>query len=106
MSVNSLSGSVGGEHPALAGGVAGRFHHDELAVAGAAGADVEALVVVLVDEHVGGVGRSAHVAVELVLALLLLVLDGVEEREIVRRPDNRADALDRAGQESRRFRDP
>ena len=38
---------------ALGGGVAGGFHDEEFAVAGAAGAEVEALVVVLVDEHVG-----------------------------------------------------
>ena len=92
-------GLGGGQHPRLAGGVAGRLHHHVLAVAGAARAHIEALVVVLVDQHVGGIGRAAHVAVELVLALLLLVLDGVEESEIVGRPYHRAHALHGARQQ-------
>ena len=78
--------------------MAAGFEDDVLAVAGAARADVEALVVVLVDEHVGGVGRAERVAVELELALLLFVFDGVEEGEVVGRPGHGADALDRAGE--------
>ena len=40
------------EDAGFGGGVAGRLHHQEFAVAGAADAEVEALVVVLVDENV------------------------------------------------------
>ena len=76
-------GFGGRQHPGFGGGVAGRFQHQELAVAGAACAQVEALVVVLVDQLVLGVGRAEGVAPKLVLALLLFVLDGVEEGQIV-----------------------
>ena len=79
-------GLVGGEDAALGGGVAAGFEDDEFAVAGAARADVEALVVVLVDEDVGGVGRVEGVAEELELTLLFFVFDGVEERDVVGRP--------------------
>ena len=91
-------GLVGGEDAGLGGGVAGGFHDEEFAVAGAADAEVEALVVVLVDEDVGGVRRAEGVTPELELALLLLVFDGVEEGAIVGGPDDGADALDFAGQ--------
>src|SRR5579859_4103013 len=67
-------GLIGGEHVAFAGGVAGGFEHDVLAVAGAASADVEALIIVLVDEDVLRVRRVKRVAEELELALLLFVL--------------------------------
>ena len=46
-------GLVGGQDAGFGGGVAGRLHDQEFAVAGAANAEVEALVVVLVDEYVG-----------------------------------------------------
>ncbi len=91
-------GLGGGEDARFGGDVAGRFEHDEFAVAGAARGQVEALVVVLIDEHVGGVRRAEGVAPELVLALLLLVLDGVEEGAVVGGPDDGADALDLAGE--------
>ena len=77
--------------------MAAGFEDDVFAVAGAARADVEALVVVLVDEDVGGVGRAEGVAEELELALLLFVFDGVEEGCIVGGPDDGADALDFTG---------
>ena len=86
MTVNSAGGLVGGEDEALGGGVAGGFEDDEFAVAGAAGANVEALVVVLVDEHVVGVRSVERVAPELELALLLFVFDGVEQGACCRRP--------------------
>ncbi len=55
-------GIVGGEHAGFAGDVAGRFKDDEFAVAGAACAQVEALVVVLVDQNVFSVRSAALVA--------------------------------------------
>ncbi len=94
MSLNSPAGSSAGSDVAFGGGVAGGLEDEEFAVAGAAGADVEALVVVLVDEHVVRVGRAARVTPELELALLLFVFDGVEERGVVGGPDDRAHALD------------
>ena len=66
--------------------MAAGFEDDEFAVAGAAGANVEALVVILIDEDVGGVWRVEGVAIELELALLLFVFDGVEEGACCRRP--------------------
>ncbi len=72
-------GFAGGEKPALGGDVAGGFEDDVLAVAGASGGEIEALVVVLKNQHVGGVGRAEGVAPELELALLLFVFDGVEK---------------------------
>ena len=87
-------GIVGGEDVALAGDVAGGFENDVFAVAGAACAEVEALVVVLIDEHVGGVIGAEDVAVELVLALLFFVFDRVEQGSVIRGPGDGADALD------------
>ena len=94
MTMNLASRLIGGEHEALGGGVAGRFEDDEFAVAGAPGADVEALVVVLVDEHVVAMRRVKRVAKELKLALLLFIFDGVEKAGIVSRPGDGAHALD------------
>ncbi len=91
-------GLIGGEYEALSGGVAGGFEDDVFAVAGAAGADVEALVVVLIDEYVVGMGSAESVAKELELALLLLVFDGVKERGVVCGPGDGAYALDFAGE--------
>jgi hypothetical protein len=72
-------GLVGGQHPRFGRGVAGRFQYQEFAVAGAAGAQIEALVVVLADDDIGGVRRAQGMAQQLVLALLHLVFNGVEE---------------------------
>ena len=44
------------------------------------------------------VGAAERVALELELALLLFVFDGVEERAIVGGPDDGADALDFSGE--------
>ena len=88
----------GGQHLAFSRGVAGGFQDDEFAVAGAAGAEVEALVVVLVDQHVAGSGRAACVTPELVLALLLLVFDGSRRACVVGGPDDGAYALDFSGE--------
>src|SRR5579862_7840064 len=90
-------GAIGGEHARLGGDVAGRFENDEFAIAGAADADVEALIVVLVKERVVAVRGAKVVAKELELALLLLVFNGVEETCIVGGPNDGADALDGAG---------
>ena len=78
--------------------MAGRFEDDEFAVAGAADAEVEALVVVLIDEHIFGVLRAEGVPPELELALLLLVFDGVKKCPVVGGPDDGADALDFSGE--------
>ena len=86
------------EERGFAGDVAGRLKDDIFAVAGAAGADVEALVVVLVDEHVGGVVRSERVAIELELALLLFVFDGVEHRLVIGGPYDGTGAFHRSRQ--------
>ena len=43
---------VGSKEPAFCGDVAGCFHHQELAVACASGAEVEALVVILIDQRI------------------------------------------------------
>ena len=78
-------------------------HHDmNLPSRVRASAQVEALVVVLIDQHVAGVRRAKRVPPKLVLALLLLVLDGVKKRAIVGGPDDRADALDLTRRASRR----
>ena len=77
--------------------MAGRFDDQKFAVAGAACAEVEALIVVLADHDVGGVRRAEGVAQQLVLALLLLVFDGVEEGAVVGGPDDGANALDFIG---------
>ena len=83
----------------FAGGVAAGFDEDVLAVAGAAYADVEALVGFFIDECVVG-GRVAQgVAENLVLAFRLLVFDGVEEHRSVRCPGERADALGGVGEQ-------
>jgi hypothetical protein len=74
--------------------VAGGFHHQEFAVAGAAYANIETLVVVLVDEFISRVKRDERVAPKLELALLLFVFDGVEEGAVVSGPDYGADTLD------------
>ena len=91
-------GLVGGEDAGFGGGVAGRFQNEEFAIAGAADAEVEALVVVLVDECVGRVLRAEGVPPELELALLLLVFDGVEKGGIFGGPDDGADAFDFSGE--------
>ena len=91
-------GLIGGEDEGLGGGVAGGFEHDVFAIAGAAGADVEALIVVLVDEDVVGMRRVQCVAVKLKLALLLFVFDGVESCFVVVGPGDRAYALDFSGE--------
>ncbi len=46
-------GLVSGQDAGFGGGVAGRLHDQEFAVAGAANAEIEALIVVLVDEYIG-----------------------------------------------------
>ena len=76
--------------------MAGRFKHDEFAVARAARAQIEAFIVFLNNQHICCVRRAERVPPKLVLALLLLVLDGVKESPIVGGPDERAYALDLA----------
>ena len=89
---------VGWKDAALGGGVAAGFEDDEFPVASTACADVEALIVVLLDENIGGVRRLKGVAIKLKLALLLFVFDGVEERAVVGCPGDGAYALDFAGE--------
>ena len=91
-------GLLGGEYEALSRSVAGGFEDDVLSVAGASSANVEALIVVLIDENVVGVRHTELMAEELELALLLLVLDGIEDCFIVSGPGDRANALDFSGQ--------
>lgn len=81
-------GIVGGEDPGFGCDVTCRFEDKKFSVASAAGANVEALVVVLVDEFVVRVKGAAGVAPELELALLFLVFNGVEERLIIGCLDN------------------
>ena len=81
-------GIVGGEDPGFGCDVTCGFEDEKFAVASAAGANVEALVVVLVDEFVLRVGGAAGVTPELELALLFLVLNGVEECLIIGGPDD------------------
>ena len=97
---------VRSQHPRLAGRMAGRLHDDVLAVSGPTRRQVESFIVVLIDQHVVRVRRAKHVPPQLELPLLLLVLNGVKKRAIVRRPDHRPHALDLAWQASRRFQDP
>ena len=77
---------IGRERPAFRRRVTSRFKDEVLTIARAANAHIEALVVVLVDEHVGAVFCAEYVAIQLELALLFLVLDGIEQRPIVGRP--------------------
>ena len=87
-------GRGGGEELLFTRGVTGRSQDQKFAVASTPSADVETLVCLLVDEHVFGVRSSHDVAKELVLALLLLVFDGIKEGAIVAGPHDGADALD------------
>jgi len=68
------------EKPRFTCGVARRFHDQEAAVAGAPGAKVEALIVILIDQHIRGMRCSARMPPKLILALLFFILHGVEER--------------------------
>ena len=99
---NSPVGSAAARKRILVGGVAGGFDHEVLAVAGAADADVEALVFFVEDEGVFGGGRAEGVAEDVVLALGGLVLGGVEEGAGVGGPGEGADALGGVGQVGRR----
>src|SRR6185437_691850 len=87
----------------LRGGVAARFQNDVGAVARAARPNVDALVAILVDEDVSRIGSAAHVPPELELALLLIVLNGVEQMEAVGGPHDGSHALHRAGKQFARF---
>src|ERR1035441_275080 len=89
-------GLGGCEDMRFSGDVAGRFEHNEFAVACASRAQIETLVVLLEDQHIGGVRRAERVPPKLVLALLLLVLDGIKQGPIVGGPDKRTYALDLA----------
>jgi len=89
---------IGRQHPRFRCNMAGGLHHNELAVARAPRAQIEALIVFLIDQHVVRVRRAADVPEELKLPLLFLVLDGVKERAAVRRPHDGADAFDLFGQ--------
>ncbi len=79
-------GIGGGEEAVLVGGVAGGFDHQVLAVAGAADADVEALIGLVEDDCVFAGGSADGVAEDMVLALGDLVLSGVEEGAGIGRP--------------------
>ncbi len=89
---------VGGEEAVLVGGVGAGFDHEVLAVAGAADAEVEALVLFVEDEGVLLGGGAEGVAEEVVLALGGLVFGGVEEGARVGGPGDGADALGGVGQ--------
>ncbi len=78
--------------------MAGALEHQVPVVAGAPGTDIEALIGLLVDQDVGRLRGSQHVAEELVLAFGFLVLDGVKQGAIIRRPHHRADPLCLVGQ--------
>ena len=90
-------GIGGGEEAILVGGVAAGFDHEVLAVAGAADAEVEALVFFVEDEGVFGGGRAEGVAEDAVLALGDFVLGGVEEGARVVGPGEGADAFGGVG---------
>jgi hypothetical protein len=79
-------------------GVAGALENEVLAVASASRSNVEAFIGLFVYKHVFRMQSSEPMAVELKLALLLLVLDGIEEGPIVGSPDDGANALDSLGQ--------
>src|SRR5450631_3114559 len=89
-----LLGSGSWEKLLFACGVTGCSKDEIFAVASAPGADVETLICLLVDEHILCVWSAHNVAVELVLALLFLVFNGIKESAIVAGPDDGADALD------------
>ncbi len=89
---------IGGQELLFAGGVAGAFEHDVLAVARAAGADIEALVGFFVNQDIFGLRPSHDVAEELVLPFGFLILNGVEEGAVIGGPDDRADALGLVGE--------
>ena len=84
---------VGGQKAELVGGVAAGLDHEVEAVAGAADAEVETLVLFVEDEVVFGGGCAEGVAEDAVLALGGLVLGGVEEGARVGGPGQRSDAL-------------
>ena len=88
---------LGVEVAALVGGVAAGLHHQVLAVAGLADAEVEAFVPLFVDQGVVSGRISQPVPEEFVLALRDLVFGGVEERMRVCRPHQRPDTLGRIG---------
>ena len=90
---------IGGQELFFAGGVAGALEHDVLAVARAAGADIEALVGFFINQDILGLRSPHHVAEELVLAFGFLVLNGVEEGAVVRAPDYGAHALGLVGED-------
>ena len=91
-------GRLGREEPALGRGVAAGLHQKILAVAGLADAEVEALVLLFVDDDILAGGRAQRVAEEMVVALGDLILGGVEEGLRVGGPGDRADAQSGIGQ--------
>ncbi len=96
-------GRVGLQDAGLRGRVAGALHHDPRAAPRAADADVEPLVLLLVEQGVGGRGRPDLVPVDAVRALRRLVLDGVEEGLPVRGPRDARDAQHPLGKERARL---
>ena len=94
---------TGGQEMLFAGGVAGALENDVLAVARAAGADIEALVGFFEDQGIFGLRPSSDVPEELELAFGFLVLNGVEEGAVIRGPDDRADPLGRVGEDFASF---
>ena len=89
-------GLGGREHTRFSGDMAGRLQHNEFAITRAPRAQIEALIILLKNQHIGSVRRAERVPPKLVLALLLRVLDGIKQGPIVGGPDKGACALDRA----------